>query len=282
MEDYEQVSLEHVVFETGKNTLLDHDTFDTENDRVARKFLELSIEPSLFQDLRIRQIKNDTAATTWMRILSLASDGSAERYNSQKAELKALSPLSEPGESISLYASKARKICKGLEQAKQFEWMLVLSIVQALCSCSVDSFRSLWYRKCDAIDAHLLKSSYMTTAKANKFMTDLGYHYAQILQEAEQSYRRRVENGDWPPANSVRDVQKAPGVFLAGMDEATFNALVQTQVDQRFKEASEKDTKIVCYTCNGIGHTKNECPNNNRTNKNSDPSGSAHWRSVPP
>ena len=281
VEDYEQVTLDHVEYESGKFALLSHDAFDTENDRVARKFLELSIEPSLFQDLRIRQTKTDPAATTWMRILSLSSDGSAERYNRQKAELKALSPLTEPGESISLYASKARRICKGLEQAKQFEWMLVLSIVKALCTCSVESFRSLWYRKFDTLDAHLLKSSFMTPAKAAKFMTDLGYHYTEILQEAEQSYRRRLDNGNWPPANSVKDAQQAPGLFFAGMDEAAFNALVQTQVDQRFQAASEKDSKLVCYTCNCVGHTKNECPNNKRTNKTSDPA-SAHWRSVPP
>ena len=281
VEDYEQVTLEHVAFETGKCALLSHDAFDTENDRVARKFLELSIEPSLFQDLRIRQLKTDSAATTWMRILSLSCDGSVERYNRQKAELKALTPLTEPGESISLYASKARKLCKGLEQAKQFEWMLILSIVKALCTCSVESFRALWYHKRDALDTHLLKSSFMTTTAANKFMTDLGYHYTQVLQEAEQSYRRRVENGDCPPANSVKDTQQAPGAFFAGMDEAAFNALVQTKVDQGIKAASGKDSKIVCYTCNGIGHTKNECPNN-KTNKNPDPDGPGHWRSIPP
>jgi hypothetical protein len=279
VKNYEQVTLGHVETESAKNASL-FDSFDKENDRTARKYLELSIDSNLHQELSLRQQDSDGAATTWMRILHLVCDGSVERFNRQKTELKALTPLSEPGESIALYSSKVRKICKSLEQANQFEWMLILWIVKALCACSVESFRTIWHPKRMALDAHLQACSFMTPALANTFMMNAGYHYTQVLQLAELSYRSLFENGDWPPANSVKDPQQAPGAFFAGMDQTSFNALVQSQVANHLKGTSVNiNEKIVCYSCNGTGHTKNQCPNN-RTKTNSE--GTPHWRSVPP
>jgi hypothetical protein len=277
----DEVTLKHVVTETAKNYPL-FDAFDVENDRAARTFLEASIGTSLFQELGLRQLESDGAATTWMRILHLACDGSVERYNRQKNELKLLSPLKEPGESILLYSNKVRKICRSLDQAKHFEWMLILGIVKTLGTCSVETFRTIWHPKRMALDTLLSQSAFMTPPVAAAFMTSEGYHYTQILELAELSYRSLFENGEWGPANSVKDVQQAPGAFFASMDQVSFNALVQSQVDKRMHQATEnKDTKNVCYTCGGTGHNKNQCPNNN-PNGNSPSGGAPHWRSVPP
>lgn len=274
----EQVTLSHVE-DQSKSNLLRFDAFDKENDKAAKLFLERSINPTLYQELNLRQMDDDSAATTWMRILYLVCDGSVERFNRQKDEMKSLSPLKEPGENIMLYSSKVIKICKSLEQAQQFDWMLVLFIVKALCNSSVESFRAIWFPKRLALDSDLQQASFLSPTLVTAFMMSKGNHYTQILGIADKAYRSLLDNGDWHPATTVKDTQQAPGLFFTGMDQAQFHALVQSEVKKTITGATpvpgSTDTRA-CFNCKEVGHKKSDCPK--------PPSGEpfVSWRAVGP
>ena len=258
----EQVTLSHVE-DQSKLNYVHFDAYDKENDKAAKLFLERSIQANLYQELSLRQLDDDSAATTWMRILYLVSDGSVERYNRQKEELKALSPLKEPGENIMLFSSKVFKICKALEQAKQFEWMLILFVVKALSTCTVESFRSMWFPKRLALDGDLQQASFLAPQLVTAFMLSKGHHYTQILGLADKAYKSLLDNGDWHPATTVKDTQQAPGLFFAGMDQAQFNALVQSEVQKTISSRPQQkpsDGQLTCYNCKETGHKRKDCP----------------------
>jgi hypothetical protein len=141
LEDYGQVSLEHVIKQSIEYQS-PWDFYDVYNDCTALEILETTIDDELAVEIRIRQEKDDTAAILWMRILGLCENGSIEKYNRMKDKIKTLTPTKEAGEDVVAYASKVRKICHSLILGCQFEFVLILPIVKALCSVSVESFRS--------------------------------------------------------------------------------------------------------------------------------------------
>jgi Zinc knuckle len=261
--DFEQVTLSHVTSQSLKYYPL-FDDYDAENDQAGRLYLEACLAPSLQTQLRLRLMPEDTSAITWMRILHLVSDGSVERFNRKKEELKSLTPLKEPGENIVLYTDKVRRICMDLENAHQFEWVLMLAIVKALSQVTVESFRALWHPKRLSLDAALSECAFLAKDAANREMISKGYHYSTILTLAEDTYRSLLNNGDWHPASVVKDAQQAPSAFHAGMDLAAFNALVQSTVDRRINAANlggpSGNVGNICFNCNKPGHFANSCP----------------------
>jgi hypothetical protein len=193
VKDFEQVTLDHVRTESEYCQNL-FDDYDRDNDTTARLYLENSLDPTLSRELVLRQEVDDSAAVTWMRILRLVSDGLVERFNFSKEELKALSPTKEPGESILEYSNKARRICRELDRAQQFDWILVLSIVKALCHVSVESFRAMWHPKRIALDAVLSDCAFLSKVAAKKVLIKEGYHYSSIRDKAEEAYKSLLEN----------------------------------------------------------------------------------------
>jgi hypothetical protein len=103
--DHDQVTLKHVMAESVKCLPLFH-VYDKDNDKSAHLYLESALHPTLYKELDLCQMSTDSACTTWMRILHLCSNGSIEKYNHMKDELKSLSPLKEPGENVELYCTK--------------------------------------------------------------------------------------------------------------------------------------------------------------------------------
>jgi hypothetical protein len=77
------------------------------------------------------------------------SEGSVKQFNRKRNKLKNLSLLKEPAESIDVYCSKATScICINLWQAGRLQWILMLSIIKALCLLTVKAFRTVFLPYC--------------------------------------------------------------------------------------------------------------------------------------
>jgi Zinc knuckle len=286
LEDYGQVTLQHVI-EQSALYKLQWDDFDIDNDRWAIDALEASIDETLAKEIRIRKESTDTAAVLWMRILALCEDGSIEKYNRMKDQLKALTPSKEAGEDVVAYSSKVRKLCHSLVLGKQFEFVLIISIVKALCSVSVESFRSYFLQVRNQVDKVLKEIAFSTTEHGLKRMRELKLDHTSILDEAETQYKSLFDNDEWDPAKMVKDLTKAPTVLLGSMTMTQFNTLVQNCV------GTQKDTRT-CFTCGKPGHIAKDCPQKNTGAPSSDgatagattgtgtqPTG-VSWRDKPP
>ena len=253
------------------------------------------------EELSLQQKPEDGAAVSFMRILHVVADGSQQRFLRRKDELKALSPVKEPGENVLAYCTKARCICKELEQAHQWDWILVTAILRALTLVSMERFRSVFHPMALAIDAALSAIAYLLSKEdQNEYMiADRKYHYTDILSIAETTYRNILDNDDWGPSKSVKDTQQVPAsAFLASMntdqmstflaslnmDSVQFNALVQSTAANQ-----------TCHNCLNPGHIARNCktpvtvtPRAGGTPATTPPSSSTTargitgWHSVPP
>ena len=144
---FDRVTVEHVRAKSQALRAIKYDDYDHENNSAAKLFLLDTLDPSLEDRLHLRLAHDgsDTAATVFMLIMKLVQDESIERHNRIREQLKALSPSNEVGQNVSLYCDKARKLCSQLWDARQFEWILVLYMVKALLTVSVDAFKALFY-----------------------------------------------------------------------------------------------------------------------------------------
>jgi hypothetical protein len=237
VEHYDQATLAQAISEQRRKEVL-YDNYDRENDRAAVEFIEASIDADLKDSLSIRKNDDDGAAVVWMRILALIHNASFEKYNTLKDKLKALSPANEPGENITDYATKARHICRELDLAHQFEWVLVLYIIKALCQVQVESFRALFQPKRHSIDATLKTLTHVSKETAKATMVALGFHYSDILTLAEETYTTYLDNGEWHPSKMVKDSQQAPGLFNTPT-KLDFFAMMKEAVQQVATEGAK-------------------------------------------
>jgi hypothetical protein len=165
IESPDKVTLQHVI-DTAAARRYMYDEYGKSNDEAAKAYLENSLSPDLKARLELKSEDDDNAATTWMRLVLLVCDSSAERFSRLKDDLKKLHPKTEPGEDISLYCDKARRICKKLHQSKQFDWSLILWIVKVFTTVSAEPFCAAWHNKRDTVDIDIQRCAHMTLAAA--------------------------------------------------------------------------------------------------------------------
>jgi hypothetical protein len=300
IQHFDQVNLDHVIDEA-TDLATYHDAYDKENDRTARKYLENMLDLDMREELSLQQQPADGAAVTFMRILRMVADGSQQRFLRRKDELKALSPTKEPGENVLAYCTKARRICKELEQAHQWDWILITAILRALTSVSVERFRTVFYPMALAIDAALSAIAYLSSKEdQNEYMVTRKFHYTDIFTIAETTYRNILDNDDWGPSKTLKDSQQAPSAFLASMDSDQMSAfLASLNMDsvQFHALVQSSAANQTCHNCLNPGHIARNCKTpvattpragSTPTSTSTPSSGSTTargitgWRSVPP
>jgi hypothetical protein len=282
LNQFEQVTLDHVVTEV--TTLLPKwDIYDKGNDLSMKNYLLKSISPTLAEDIEMEMsLQGDTASILWMRIVRKVLDGSMARFEKKKEELKGLSPLKEPGQNVSLYCIKVRRILNELWQARQFDWTLILHIVSAFSEVTVPQFFATTYCFMLPIaDAKIKSIQHMTLDAANRILLATPIHWIKLLSDAEDMYSSYVSQGKWPPAKSPKDSGSPQAHLLKqGAGGAT-------------------KTKGVCHICKSPDHWANKCPQKGQQTKGADaatpgtvppvvpPATDAktkppHWKHIPP
>ena len=239
-EEFQQVTFSHVS-EKVQDLKENHwDSYDKANDAATCEFLENGLDPDLLEQLRLRQMDTDTAAETFMRIVRLVQDQSAERFNRLRDSLKALSPVKESGQDVVAYCDKARPICKQLYRAGQWEWILLLPIVKALASVSVAAFSSFFTTLIMKVDEQIKEVFHLDRKTAMKLMTNKSMHFEWFFDKAEDMYRSLKDNNEWGPANMPTGSKNSHQLNFASWTDAQFNSFVQSQVDKKLSEIKKK------------------------------------------
>ena len=109
-----------------------YDSYDVLNDTAGRKFLLDSLSSGLRQDV-IDEMDSakEPAAVVWMLIIEQLRSTDIQLYQSQKDKLKSIKPSQYRGEDVSQMVSDMRGITDELIKANQFEYSLILNILEA-------------------------------------------------------------------------------------------------------------------------------------------------------
>jgi hypothetical protein len=249
LNQFDQVTLNHVLTEVPK-LVVNWDSYDKGNDESMKAYLLGAISPSLAEDIEMEmQMDDDTASILWMRIIRKLLDGSMTRYEKMKEEVKALSPLKEPGQNVSLYCVKVRRLLNELWQARQFDWMLILHIISGFSKVTVPMFSVTYCFMAPAVDAQIKAIHHLSLEAANKVLLKTPYHWLQILSEAEDRYKSLVTQDEWPPAKSPKD-SSSPQAHLLKQGAG-----------------GEAKKKGVCHICKSPDHWANKCPQKGQQTK---------------
>ena len=270
-EEFQQVTFDHASEKVQDLKNNEWDVYDKANDAATCKLIEGTLDLDLLEQLRLRQAETDTAIETLLRIVRLVQDQSVERFNRLRDSLKALSPVKEPGQDVVAYCDKARPICNKLFRAKQWEWILLLPIVKALASVSVEAFSAFFTALIMQVDAQLKEVVYLDRDTAAQVMINKNMHYDWFFNKAEDMYRSLADNNEWGPAKMPTGSKNPTQVNFAAFTEAEFNSFVQSQVDKKFNSLKKKRE----------GDDDKGTPKKDGDDK-STPRTGTKWREIPP
>ena len=272
--DSNQLTVEHVASQSNALRASKWDYFNTQDDAAAKELILASVDTALKEKIALVQMEDDTAATTFMRIMTAALDGSINRYNRIKDRLKALSLQQEAGENVEVYSRKARTYIQELVNGGAFEWTLLLAVVRAFAKCTVAAFSAYFNTQILPLDKQIQTITFLPPHIAEQAMVNAKMHWRDYIAYAEQSYKSLKENKEWGPANMPRDRNGAPDAHanLANLTEAQINSLVQSRSDKII------NAKMKALKDGGSGDDKDK----KNKQKRGAGAGKSAWRKVAP
>lgn len=235
---YDQVTLEHVILSSNLYCTASRDEYDIVNDAAMQIYLQNCLDIPLKSMLALYIHEEDTAATTWMRIVKSIHDTSVNLYRQLKIDVTKLTPLNEPGQDIKEYTIKVRKIFEELTSARHFTWDLMVPVLRALEQVSVVKFTGFIPQIEENVNAGIMETAFMLPDAASTYMRDHGIHWETVLEQMETRYESLFSSSSWEPSN-----------FGKGSPQA--NALVQ--------QGSEPTKKGPCHHCGSKEHWANKC-----------------------
>lgn len=210
----DQVTLEHVILSSNLYCTASRDEYDIVNDAAMQIYLQNCLDIPLKSMLALYIHEEDTAATTWMRIVKSIHDTSVNLYRQLKIDVTKLTPLNEPGQDIKEYTIKVRKIFEELTSARHFTWDLMVPVLRALEQVSVVKFTGFIPQIEENVNAGIMETAFMLPDAASTYMRDHGIHWETVLEQMETRYESLFSSSSWEPSN-----------FGKGSPQA--NALVQ-------------------------------------------------------
>ena len=200
-----------------------------------------------------------------MLIWETISSTSMEKYERMREQLKALSPLKEPGQNIRLYTAKARKISLELYRAGQWQPLLLLSIYRALISVTNTSFRTFAEMEMRTVSA-LLKTIMMLSTEAGwKRLVDAGFEFQKIFAKYDDEYETLKANGVWEAAKIPTDPGGAPISLTAQQIEALVSQRLAAASKASSESAPTSPDGPTCWGCGKRGHIQPHCPDKSKS-----------------
>jgi len=231
------VTEEHVKYSIthAKTTLWDE--YLRESDDIARRFVFAMLSDDLRTELEGHELHTMPAACLWMLVMGTVQSGSIERFVTMKEQFAKLSPVNEPGQNVELYNTKARCIAVELTRAGQWDWLLILPLIRALSSVSVEVFRAIFSPMLFQADTILTDCAHVPAHIKEQRLRAAHLHWADIFSLGAKRYRTLYDQKAWPPAQVPRDSGGAPegmvaatNVSLSTMSVAQLTALVAETV----------------------------------------------------
>ena len=235
-EGFQQVTLAHVRDKVRDYKANNWDHYDRSNDAAVKTYLKQGLNADLQKQLSSRSKHDDTGAETFMRIVKLAQDQSVARFIRLRDQLISLSPRKEPGEDVSAYCDKVRPICNQLTDSGQWEWILLIPIVNALAEVSEPAFANFFLGLMVPLDKQVKEVFHLDYSITLPLMEAKNMTFEWILDEAEDIYRSRFDSNKWGPAKMPTGSKNSYQVNLGSMTEAELNSFVQSQVDKKVGE----------------------------------------------
>jgi hypothetical protein len=195
-------------------------------------------------------------------------------YDGIMDRIKAHCPLQYPGEDVKALPKDFRMDARELDHAGQYDQKLSMHMLDAFLLAGGRSNEEyclpLHLLKCK-LDKELMKVSHMMKQAAKSNMIAQELTFADITNEAEDSYNAQFGRNAWPPAMSIRDMKTPPASFEAlacgdvnePLTAAQLNTLIQTKVNEKVNSAlnNGKPKTGNCHNCGQPGHWSCKCPN---------------------
>ena len=258
-----QVTIAHVKDKVRDYKANNWDNYNKSNDAAVTVYLRQGLDANLQKQLSSHSKLDDTGAETFMHIVKLAQDQSVARLIRLHDQLIALSPLKEPSEDVTTCCDKVCPICNQLTHSGQWEWILLIPIMNALVEVSVPAFANFFTGPIIPVDKQAKEVFHLDYNVALPIMEAKNMTYEWILDEAEDIYHNRNK---WGPAKMLTGSKNSYQVNLGSMMEAELNSFMQSQVD---KKVSEK-----------MKNAKHD--NNNLDKSQASSTKGPKWREVPP
>lgn len=227
------------------------------NEEYARDMLEQSglwLYNSLSDNLRTSlrscldsRHGNGAGPIIWISLVLEVQSDSYRRYKEVVKELEKLQLSDYKGENISDFVNVVRERCEELERARQLPKDIVLTILNAFCSSSVEEFRGAFIPRRPQIETFLMESEGKDPAVVATLPNAVTFY--SLLDDGLYLYRSLVDSNRWGPAKLPQGnaalVQKNRGKPNGGNEKKSTDKTDPTSPDKKIKsEVSPSSTPV--------------------------------------
>ena len=219
----------------------------------------------------------------WMALMDEVTSGSPQAMDSILENFKKIQLSDYPGENVRLMVHDIQASFNLLKSGQCLPITASSIVATKLLLCQVEEFRAVFYTISVKIDTEERGLMGKDNAALVKFQaTPSGVK--TLLDMALTQYKRLIDNGRWPPSQTVPKKQSdsLPDAFQATVFPTAFQAVadelkaIRKDFETKPSGAGQDLSKTTCYKCGKIGHLRPNCPDKTTTYPENS------WQNVPP